>query len=538
MKRMTPRGPQDYVALIVRRKWWILIPFLALSCAVILFTYILPKVYVSETLILIRPRDVPKDFVRDLIAGSVEQRLATIEQTVLSRTNLVQILNEFEKEQPEYEGLNIEQKILKLRKQIYVNFQFENRGGVQLPLTYFRITYQNRNPELAQKITSKLTSLFIEQDNRTREGQVAGTTEFLSGELEKLSEQIKKSDTELKDLKARRRYELPDQLETNLRTLDRLGLQKQSNAEALDRYATIRLNLERQIVETQAARQLAGAAAQDPIVEEYRRKQLQLNELAAKYTAKHPEVASLKLQLERLRKQVSPEDLALLEQENNAQNGSRNAKATEANPVYQNLISQQQEVKTEFAIRERERQWIEAEIEKYSQRVRNAPQSEQEIVEVLRKNTDLNKQYDDLKKNLTQAKLSESLENKQKGSQFVVMDPANYPLIPTKPVKSTIILNGMLLSLLACIIFAVAVDLANPKIWTHSEIESLLGATVLAEIPQIVTDSDVALAAKTKRSRIAPSLAAATAYGFFLYILYINQGYVLRHLDTIIQRLY
>src|SRR5262249_7933762 len=253
MKLMIPRGPQDYVALIVRRKWWILIPFLALSCAVILFTTILPKVYVSETLILIRPRDVPKDFVKDLVAGSVEQRLASIEQTVLSRTNLIQILSEFEKEQPEYEGLNVEQKILKLRKQINVNFQFENRGGVQLPLTYFRITYQNRNPELAQKITSKLTSLFIEQDNRTREDQVTGTTGFLSDELEKLSQEIKKSDAELKDLKARRRYELPDQLETNLRTLDRLGLQKHSNEEALDRYATIRLNLERQIVETQAA---------------------------------------------------------------------------------------------------------------------------------------------------------------------------------------------------------------------------------------------------------------------------------------------
>src|SRR5262249_32721269 len=104
MKLLIPRGPQDYLGLVVRRPWSILRPFIALSCAAILFTTILPRVYVSEALILSRAQDVPKDFVRDLVAGSIEQRLATIEQTVLSRTNLIQILNEFEKEQPEYEG--------------------------------------------------------------------------------------------------------------------------------------------------------------------------------------------------------------------------------------------------------------------------------------------------------------------------------------------------------------------------------------------------------------------------------------------------
>src|SRR5206468_369739 len=142
---------------------------------------------------------------------------------------------------------------------------------------YFRISYQNQNPELAQKIAGKLTSLFIEQDSRVREVQVFGTTEFLSGELEKVSKQLERSETKLKELKARRRYELPDQLETNLRTLDRLGLQKQANVEALDRTSTLRLNLERQISETPPviAQQKPDNAARmpsvNPLVEEYRK---------------------------------------------------------------------------------------------------------------------------------------------------------------------------------------------------------------------------------------------------------------------------
>src|SRR5262249_7366716 len=157
-----------------------------------------------------------------------------IEQTVRSRTSLVQILREFEDKLPEYRNLNMDEKVLKLNALIGIKFEAEKRGSVQLPVTYFRITYQNRNPELAQKITAKLQSLFIEQDNRARENQVFGTTEFLAGEVSKLSDELQQSDAKLKQLKASRRYELPDQLETNLRTLDRINLQKQANAEAID----------------------------------------------------------------------------------------------------------------------------------------------------------------------------------------------------------------------------------------------------------------------------------------------------------------
>src|SRR5215471_5784099 len=252
MKRLSFTSIQDFLALFVRRRWWLVWPFVALSSAVALFTYILPKMYVSDTLILIRPRDVPNDFVKDLIAGTTEQRLSAIEQRVLSRTNLVQILHEFERALPEYARLNMDEKVKKLRDAINVTFDVDKRMGAPLPVTYFHVSYQDRSPELAMKITTKLAALFIEQDNRAREDQVFGTTEFLNAELEKVAVQLNDSETKLKQLKERRRNELPDQLDANLRTLDRLGTQQRTNAEALDRYATIRLNLEHQLSETPA----------------------------------------------------------------------------------------------------------------------------------------------------------------------------------------------------------------------------------------------------------------------------------------------
>jgi polysaccharide chain length determinant protein (PEP-CTERM system associated) len=540
MKLLNFSDPKDYLALLVRRKRWILFPFCALSAAVLLFTYILPQMYVSEALVVIRPRDVPEDFVKDLIAGTTEQRLAAIQQTVLSRTILVQILNEFEDRLPEYRRLNMDEKVLKLRKQINVDFESERRGGVQLPVTYFRISYGNRNPELAQKVAAKVTSLFIDQDNRAREMQVYGTTEFLSSELTKISDQLTQSENRLQELRTRYRYQLPEQLDANLRALDRLTLQKQANEEAIDRFQTHRLTLERQITETPPTLpevpRVTATGQNNLLIAEYTQKRTQLDNLTAKYTPNHPDVETLRIQLERLKEKIPAADLEALE---NPQEPAETKKAGPLpNPIYQNLTAQLQGVKTELELRERERKTIQEAMTTYSQRVFSAPQSQQEIGEVLRQNADLTKQYEKLKDDLAQARLSESLESRQKGSQFQIVDPANFPLVPTKPSKPIIAAVGLVICLFVGIAVAVIADIASQKVWTPSEVEALLGITVLAEIPEIVTPADIELIRRKRTRFIASSAAVFVVYTLCLYGIYVKQNFVLRQLDAVLQRFY
>jgi uncharacterized protein involved in exopolysaccharide biosynthesis len=281
-------------------------------------------------------------------------------------------------------------------------------------------------------------------------------------------------------------------------------------------------------------------AARTLSLEEYLKKQQELKELTSKFTSRHPEVEAAALQLERLRMDLTPEDVAALERPDPAGDEKANAQAASAmmpNAVYQNMVAQLQQVKTELEIRERERSFIELEIQKFNQRVQNTPQSEQEIAEVLRQNTDLSKQYETLKNNLGQAKLSESLESRQRGSQFVVLDPANFPLLAAKPSKARMILAGTFLSLLAAIGIAVAADMCSQRIWKQSEIESIFGVFVLAEIPSIVTSVDLAAARRRNLIDRASTVAGAAAYGVGLYFIYVKQSYVLLKLDPLIQRL-
>ncbi len=539
MKKSSLTAPRDYLAFLVRRKWWIIVPFLALSMGVVVFVFMLPGMYVSETLIVIQPRDVPQDFVKDLISGTAEQRLTAIEQTVLSRTNLIQILRQFEGNLLEFRNLNSDEKVLKLKNQIEVVFDPARRRS-NVPLTYFKIAYRNQNPELAQKLASRLAALFIEQDNRTREIQVFGTTEFLNTEVQKLADELKLSEEQLKTLKERYRYQLPEQLDTNLRTLDRLETQQKANIEALDRFITMKMNLERDLSETPpyilrpVQENRTGNPLPDQLkVQEFRKKERAYNDLVARYTPIHPDVRRAKAELERIKKEIPPQDLAW----GPPSESKESLTVSVPNPVYQSLTAQLRQVKTEMEIREREKKWTEVERDRYYERIQNAPRVEQQVQAYLRNHADLNKHYEEMKGKLSQARLAESLESRQKGAQFVIVDPANYPLLPSKPNRKFLITAGVLLCLAVSALIALSVDFADQKIWSHYELERLFGIPVVAEIPEIVTEADLRRARLKRIACTVAGLIAATTYAGGLYLVHLKQAAVLRGLDTLIERL-
>src|SRR5262249_17507730 len=160
------------MALMVRRKWWIIVPFVGLSAAVALLTYMLPKMYVSQSRILIQPRDVPSDFVKDLVSGTSEQRLSVIATKVLNRDQLVKILNTTAlADRSEFIRLNMDDRVAKLFKQINLKFD-QQIGNGQLPVTSFQITYQNGDKYIAKDIAETVTKLFLDQDRENRQESV------------------------------------------------------------------------------------------------------------------------------------------------------------------------------------------------------------------------------------------------------------------------------------------------------------------------------------------------------------------------------
>jgi uncharacterized protein involved in exopolysaccharide biosynthesis len=182
--------------------------------------------------------------------------------------------------------------------------------------------------------------------------------------------------------------------------------------------------------------------------------------------------------LANIKSQLTPEELASLDRKNDKSLAESPTEETVPNPAYVNLMNQKESLEFELKIRRNYLKNADTQIERYSKFIQDAPQSEQQITDVLRENINLTKQYQDLKDKLDVAQLSEDLETRQQGAQFKIQDPANLPLVPTKPAKPAIAAAGVLFSLLFSIALAIGVDVANQKMWTLSDVESLLGTTV------------------------------------------------------------
>jgi polysaccharide chain length determinant protein (PEP-CTERM system associated) len=545
MKLLNLNNPQDLMALMVRRKWWIVVPFFALSCAAVLLTYMLPKMYVSQALVLVQPRDVPDEIVKDALAGSTENRLSAIKEAVLSRTSLLDILREFDSSLPEFQSLNLDQKVETLRNQIEIDLD-ANTGNGRAPVTYFRISFRGRNPETAQKIAEKVTAVFIEKDNQARETKVDSVTSFVSTELEKITEELNASEAKLRSLKALRRESLPEQTPANLSTLERLEQRRSTDYSQLALAQTRLENLEQFInvtpekVPTSNSAIVAPPVEKDPLVEDYLTTRAHKEALIARgYTEKFPDVVIDTNHLESLKKQISPEALtAALSRKDEKPTTAVPTVATVANPAYLNYMADKATLKKGMDELRKDIAEVEDQITKYDARVQNAPKTEQELQDVLRENIDLNKRYQSMNDSLNKAQISQSLESRQQSSPLRIADPANYPLSPTKPSKPAIAGVGIMLSLLIGIALAIIVDVANQKMWTLSEVEALLGTTVLVEIPEIVTPSDLDENNRRKKIYLASFTILSTVYGVCLYLAYLHQGFVLKQLEPVIKRLY
>ena len=86
---------QHYLGVVRRRHFHFLIPLFIGWAAVWAASWVLPPRYQSSTLILVEQPTMPKDYVTPNVNDDLQQRMQSITQQILSRTNLLHIIDQF-----------------------------------------------------------------------------------------------------------------------------------------------------------------------------------------------------------------------------------------------------------------------------------------------------------------------------------------------------------------------------------------------------------------------------------------------------------
>ena len=499
---------EKYKDIAIRRMWWIIIPFLLSILVGIGLTLKLPKIYRATTLILVQPQKVPETYVREIVSTDIEDRVRTITQQVTSRTNLEKIIREFNLYAEPGTQMFMEEKVEGLRQRITVEVSKSGRREASA----FQIFFIGKYPKQVADVTNGLASYFIAENLKLREDQAIGTAEFLTEELETIRRKLAEKESQLKRYRERYMGGLPEQLETNLRILERIQQQIITNQENLREAENRRLLIQQQLADAKKMTEslsLPPAITGEEPVDSLEQLKALLTSLQARYTERHPDVKRLKQKISELESKQKPE---ATESDTVAEDTSR----TQAERI---LVNQLREIDLQIKTLKAEAVQLNSQIKWYEALVENTPKREQELMSLSRDYDNIRETYNSLLSRKLEAELAVSMERKQKGEQFRILDPAKVPIRPFKPNMRRILLMSVFLGFALGCALAYLRETMDTSFRRPEEIEEILHVPVLASLPFALNPREVR---KIKAKKILTVLGVGLGFIIIAVLLVVS----------------
>lgn len=496
--------PEDILQVLRRRKLALIIPFAVAVLATPMLSWLLTDRYQSSTTILVVPQRIPESFVKSTVTSTMEERLQSISQQLLSRTRLERIIQNFDLYAEERKTGLMEDVVERMRQDISVG---------SLPRSSaFSVSYTGYDPRTVMRVTERLASLFIEENLRDREVLVEGTNQFLETQLEDARRRLVEHETRLEEFSRKYAGELPNQAQTNLQVLQNLQMQVQAISESTNRDRDRRAILERLMTDGTTATEVAAAVTaagglpegefgapgvQGRPVDQLEASRAALRTLELRFKPEHPDIVRLKRAI--LELEAKSQDAALATPlsptvgRRAAVDPAVAARATRQEQLRDELERLDRQIATNQALARD----LNQRIGMYQKRVEAVPERESEMVSLTRDYATLQTIYTGLLEKNESAKVSANLERRQIGEQFKILDPARLPEKPISPNRTQVNTFGIVGGLILGVLLVGFLEYRDTTIRTDDEILVSLSLPVLALIPTMPTKMEL----RTQRRR-------------------------------------
>jgi len=509
---------KDYWAIVRRRRWWIFLPIFLCWAVVWTGGWLWPASYDSDGTILVQQQQVPEQYVAPNVTLDLEDRVQSMTQQILSRTRLQATIDRFHLYRPSHglsSLLQTEDPVEQMRKDIKIELvQSDNKAGSHRgELTAFKIHYSAPSPELAQQVNSELTSLFIDENLKTQQQLSESTTAFLDAQLTVARAKLEEQEALVRAFKAKHMGDLPSQLESNVQILSGLQGQLETTERALDGAKQQKLYLE------SLQQQYQSAQGTDL--------RLELSDLRSKYTDDYPDIVALKEKIAKsddLKKQIEAEIVSNQKTKNVsdsvATNSGEQVQRGSETPFMQ-IESQLKANQLEIQNYSKRQKGLESQISTYQARLNLTPGTEQELADISRGYEESKDNYKSLLEKQNQSQLATSLEQRQQGEQFSVIDPPSLPDKPSSPNHILVSLGGLLLGAIVGFGLSLLMELADVRVRQEKDLERLVQARVLVGIPHLNAPGEDRLRAQARRMEIAAAvgivilIVAGNIYAFY-----------------------
>ena len=428
----SPAWMINYVPIILwQRRYYVLTCFLVMLAVGVVAAFGLPRTYRSTATLLVQSQDLPTTLVDSPTNGAVEQRIARIREQVLSRGDLIQLIEQDDLYPRERRGQPLSKVIEKMRHSTSVGALSSDIGqqsGTQNNTIAIAMSFDYPDPGKAQGVLQSFVSKFLTMDSQDVEDQATLTVRFLQDQATKLQTQISDIEGQLTALKARNGSALasngmPPMLDTGSFSAQIASLQNE-NRQLLAQSRRGNGN------DALSSAEAALAAAQ------------------AQYSDSHPDVIAAKERVKQLRMMGS---------------------ATPDNSLQEQIAANNAAIRQLMGQRDETMARANAAVAGSSR----APAILEQAMQLENRATSLRNQYQQISENLLKAQNSARMATEQRAERLSLVEPANLPDRPFSPNRPLLIAAGAAAGLLLGLILALAIEFVNRPVRSPRQLEQL-----------------------------------------------------------------
>lgn len=459
-----------YLRALVRRIWLVLIIFILGTGIAVATAYLLPPVYESSAKILVESQQIPQDLAQSTVPQGAAERLALIEQRLMTRDNLLDLvrrLNLF----PEYTNLAPAEKVELVRKNTKfdsLSYSSGQRTGQQV--SAFTITYHANSPALAARVASEFVTMVLEQNLASRSARASETFKFFDQQVDRLAGDLLELEAEIARFKNENGEALPESYEHRLSELSALESQQFDLQQR-----QVLLSEQRRAIE-RGDMLLASGGSVTPEERELQELRRQLVRKRSMLSESHPEIAALKANIGALEAAIAP----LMD--------DAGAEAENADQSRATLMKNQLEaIDRETTLLAERLEKGEARAVEIRESLARTPKVEMQLNTYTRRHQTLQLQYSNAIQKLAAADTGQRLEVNRQAERFEVIEQAQVAPEPVAPPRMLIAAGGTLGSLALGMALALGLELVNPAIRTAADLQRQLDLRPMVTIPYMKT---------------------------------------------------
>jgi uncharacterized protein involved in exopolysaccharide biosynthesis len=530
--------------MVRRRRPVILAAMAGLLTVSVAVAFLWPPSYRSTATILIEEQEVPTDLVRSAINSYADQRIQTIKQQVMTRPNLLKIVDQYKL----YEGLRrrgttedvLEEMVDDIRIGVISADVVDKRTHQPTKATIaFTLSYDGESPQVAQKVANEVTSLFLSENLKSRERNAQETTVFLRQESDNLARHIEVLDQKIAAFKQKAGQALPELVQLNMQLMNQVDREVVDLDQRINSLEDRRNYLEGQLASIKPNTPIVTATGERILDSSERLKALraQYVSVASYLSADHPDIVKMTQEIQALERetgeQQSPDELrkrlsgeqaklktlherlgaehpdvqrseqvvaSLIQAIARLEKREKGpAPAKPENPAYIQIHSQLTSVLAELDALRRMRGEQKRRAAEYVKRLEQTPQLEPEYLELLRERDSSAKKYQDIRDRLLESEVSQGLEVQRKGERFSLIDPPDLPEKPEKPNRPVVLFLGVLLAMAGGLGAGAAADGMDHSVRDARALTAFVAMAPLAVIPYLANGADLARSIRRRR---------------------------------------